>query len=140
MTVLGEQEVVEEAVLDRRADVVLGPREELADRCRHEMSGAVAEDVQGQVDRGLHGRTGLGGVVDFLWHGGRIVRKRRLRVTRAAACGPQRSPDATRGANGPRAAESDDQAGHAPRHVLAALAQDVDLGLRVGARRAPDLQ
>ena len=140
MTVLGEQEVVEEAVLDRRTDIVLGPREELADRCRHEVGGAVPEDVQGQVDRGLQGRTGLGGIVDFIGHGGRIVRKRCLRVTRAAGPGPQKGPDLTRGANGPRAEGSDDQAGHAPRHVLAALAQDVDLGLRVGKRRAPDLQ
>ena len=43
---IGKTEVVEEAILDRRADVVLGSGKEVDHRSRHQVSGAVAEHLE----------------------------------------------------------------------------------------------
>ena len=68
-----EAEVVEEALLRGRADVVLCARVQLEHRGRHQVRRAVAEDVEGQLSRGGERRTCLGGVVDdVVGHGGEL--------------------------------------------------------------------
>ena len=63
---VGQPEVVEEAVGDRRPDVVLSAGEELHDRGRHQVGGAVPEDIEADVRRCQERQAGLSSVVDLL--------------------------------------------------------------------------
>ena len=72
---VGKPEVVEEAVLDRRADVVLGTGKQLDHRGGHQVGGAVAQDLERRLGRCREWRACLSGVVDDLvWHGTPILR------------------------------------------------------------------
>ena len=72
---VGEPEVVEEAVLDRRADVVLRTGEQLHHGSGHQVGGAVPQDVERRLGRCGEWRARLSGVVDDLvWHWTPILR------------------------------------------------------------------
>ncbi len=70
-------EVVEEAVLDGGANIVLGAGEEFHDGSRHQVCGAVAQDLQGWFGRCWERRACFRGVIDNLvWHAMPILRSR----------------------------------------------------------------
>jgi len=69
----GQAEVVEEALLRGRADVVLRAREELDDGGGQQVRGAVSEDVERQLGRCIERQAGLSRIVDdVLGHGGKL--------------------------------------------------------------------
>ena len=77
----GEAEVVEEAVFDRGADVVLGAGKQINHGCGHQVGGAVAQDLKGRLGRCWEWCACLSGVVDDLvWHAMPILRSPRDRA------------------------------------------------------------
>ena len=110
----GETEVVEEAVFDRRPDVVLGAGKQLDDRRRHQVGGAVAKDLESGLGRCWEWCACLSGVVDDLvWHATPILRSPPATALLIWVCA------------------SAGEAGHARGDVLARLTQHGQLRLGV---------
>ncbi len=95
----GKAEVVEEAVAGRRADVVLRAGEQLHHRRRHQVRGAVAQDLQGGLGGAVERQPGFGCVVDVLIrHGGALYRSSVCALTRS----PRWTAHPGAGSGGPR--------------------------------------